>query len=387
MPRKRKSQQKLSHALGEATAQMNSEELVGKLGPIVFERSPCIAAIIDREHRIVVANDTFKDRFGEKEGEPCYQAIKRRDQPCDSCITVQTLDDEGEHRSEEQGIREDGSPFSHQVRSLPICAEDGSVDYALLLSIDTTVLRELEVRLQQAEQLATVGLTTAGLAHSIKNILGGLEGGIYVVNSGLERDNKDRIRDGWDMVQRYIEQVGAMVRNLLRYAKTEETIREDVNPAELVNNVVSLFEDKAELVNVTLEGLVEGGLQTLSLDRDALRGSLANLVENALDACMWDPDTDKNHQITISARRREKGGVLLEIADNGPGISKELQNKVMASSFTTKGMRGTGLGLLLTKKAVEQHRGTITFSSAPGQGTTFLIEIPPNTQPLLETVK
>lgn len=385
MPRKRKNQQALDHGSGEKTVQMEAANLISKVGPIVFEHTPCIAAVIDRQRRVVLANDSFKTRFGEKEGQPCFEAIKGRDKPCDSCITVQTFDDKKEHRSEEHGIREDGSPLSHQVTSLPIQAEDGSVDYALLLSLDTTLLRELEQRLQQAEQLATVGLTTAGLAHSIKNILGGLEGGIYVVNSGLEHDNQDRVKDGWNMVQRYIAQVGAMVRNLLRYAKTEEPLRTDVNPAELVNDVVSLFVDKADLVNITIEGQIDDGLTPLSLDRDALRGSLANLVENALDACMWDPDTDKKHQIVVSARQRKKGGVLLEIADNGPGIPKEFQKKVMASSFTTKGMRGTGLGLLLTKKAVEQHQGSITFKTTPGVGTTFLIELPSNTEPPLET--
>jgi hypothetical protein len=96
-----------------------------------------------------------------------------------------------------------------------------------------------------------------------------------------------------------------------------------------------------------------------------------------MDACMWDPDAaDKDHRIVVAARAGAGGGVVFEVSDNGMGIAEENQAKVLATSFTTKGIRGTGLGLLLTKKAVAEHGGAMGFESTPGEGTSFRIELP-----------
>ncbi|MFC1707726.1 nitrogen regulation protein NR(II), partial [Planctomycetota bacterium] len=314
--------------------------------------------------------------FGDCEGKLCYVVTKGRDQACESCAAAQSFDCGQESQAEEQGVTREGHEISYRVHTLPMCGPDGTADFVLLMCLDTTRTHELEDALRQAERLATVGLTTAGLAHSIKSILAGLEGGLYVVDSGFEHQNQDRLRDGWGMVKGYIEQVSTLVQNLLRYAKAREPRREEVAAAALVSEVVELFESKAALTDITLVGMCEAELPSLSLDRDAIRGCLANLVSNALDACMWDPDHEKEHRIAVAARARAEGGAILEVSDNGPGIAEKNQPKVLAASFTTKGMRGTGLGLLLTRKAIEEHGGTITFSTASGRGTTFRVELP-----------
>ncbi len=237
-------------------------------------------------------------------------------------------------------------------------------------------IEELEQQLQQAERLAAVGLTAGGLAHTIKNILGGLEGAIYTLDSGLEREDLELTGTAWEMVRRYLEQVSTLVASLLDYARDQAPRRETVEPGALVDGVVELFEDKGSLVGVRIEGRVEGGLSPVEVDPQLVHACLANLVTNAIDACQWDPDVDKEHQILIQVRRSRAGGVAFEVTDNGPGIAVENQGKVLSTSFTTKGLRGTGLGLLLTQKAVEQHGGTIRFDSAPGRGTRFRIDLP-----------
>jgi len=235
---------------------------------------------------------------------------------------------------------------------------------------------ELEQQLEQAERLASAGLTMAGMAHSIKNILGGLEGGVYVVNSGIKSENLDRTKGGWEMVQQYIDQLTVLVQNLLRYAKPDKPARELVEPGVLAKDVCQLFESKAELVNVAVECRVEQGLEPLSLDRPGMHACLTNLVSNALDACMLDPDDEKQHRIVILVSPTPDRGVIFEVQDNGMGIAEEDQQKILSAFFTTKGIRGTGLGLLLTKKTVEEHGGKISFFSTPGQGATFQLELP-----------
>jgi signal transduction histidine kinase len=102
---------------------------------------------------------------------------------------------------------------------------------------------------------------------------------------------------------------------------------------------------------------------------------VANLVANAIDACAWDPDLEKQHAVEICAAP-QAGGACIEVRDNGMGISPENQRKILQASFTTKGMRGTGLGLLLAKRALQDHGGRIEFESRPGQGSVFRVELP-----------
>ena len=365
--------------------QTNADELKRRLEPLLFEHSPCQVAVVDRDYRIVLANGAFARAFGSREGESCHQVYKGRRVRCERCPVEKCLADRRERTSDQQGIDRFNKIISYQVRSIPLPGPEGKVEYVLQIAIDRTHLIEMEQGLKQAERLANVGLTAAGLAHTVKNILAGLDGGSYMVDSALERDDTARLKAGWEMVQRYIEQVSGLVHNLLSYSKPLETSRELVEPGRLTQDVVKLFADKAKMAGVRLESKVEGELQQLMIDREAIHASLSNLVANALDACTWDPDLDKVHRIQVAARARVRGGVLFEVMDNGPGISEENQRKVLRTFFTSKGVRGTGLGLLLTKKAVQEHNGTIDFVSTPGEGATFRIEIPSDTTPPRET--
>ncbi len=355
---------------------MNYDDLRNRLGLTVLETAPCQVAVIDRQRRIVLSNSAFGRLFAVRDGAACFEVYKRRGAPCDKCIADLSFADGSEHISDEEGIDRDGGMVRYRLQAVPLADSSGKTKHVALISTDITHVEELERGLKQAERLATAGLTAAGLAHTIKNILAGLEGGTYVVESGLKQSDQARVGMGWEMVQGYIDQVSSLVRNLLTYSKPQEPHREVVTPRQLVEDVVRLYDDKASLANVTLESHVDSDLPLLSLDREGMHASLTNLLANALDACMWDPDTDKKHRIVVAARALAGGGVAFEVSDNGMGISEENQRKVLRGHFTTKGIRGTGLGLLLTKKAVQEHEGTIHFASTPGVGTRFRMEFP-----------
>jgi len=347
-----------------------------RAGAALFDSAPVLVAVVDAAHRIVAFNPAFEQVFGQREGQTCYQVYKGRESICERCMLDEVFVDGVAREVQEQGVTAaDGRARVLQVRLVPLMS-DARVDQVMQICVDQTRLQELEQGLDQAERLANVGLTTAGLAHTIKNILAGLEGGIYVVNSGLDKDDTARLKAGWTMVQRYIEQVASLVQNLLRYARAQEPIREAVEPAELVRRVIELYESKAELQGIELQGRADSALDPIQADPEALHACLTNLVANAMDACTWDPDTDKAHWIHLTATPRHEGGLVLTVQDNGMGISEENQRRVLSMHFTTKGIRGTGLGLLLTKKAVAEHGGQITFQSTPGQGTSFRIELP-----------
>ena len=363
---------------------MGESDPNSRLGLMVFERAPCFVAILAPDFQVTRANAAFHRAFGEREGDFCYAIYKGRDRPCSHCVTRQVLHDGVSRLSQEEGVDRNGTLVSYQVEVLPICNERGEVEQVLHMSLDTTRTHDLEKGLKQAERLASVGLTTAGLAHTIKNILAGLDGGVYVVNSGFTKHSAERVEAGWKMVQKYLEQVSALVRNLLRYARASRPARTEVAPEALVAEVIQLYESKAALVGIGLEARVAAELPVLRVDREAIAASLTNLVSNSIDACTWDPDLDKPHRIVVSAAlvlvdgaaEPDPGWVRFEVADNGLGIAPGDQHKILQAFFTTKGMSGTGLGLLLTKKAVEEHGGRISFTSTHGQGAAFRIDLP-----------
>jgi signal transduction histidine kinase len=351
-------------------------DLDTRVGLAVFQEAPFHAAVIDRRYCILQSNGAFEQTFGKRHGEPCYRVYKGRDAPCEPCVMERALADRSVAVSEETGVTAEGQPITYQARAVPIYADDGQVSEVALLSVDVTHLKAVEAALDEAQRLATVGLVAAGVAHSIKNILAGLEGAMYAVSTGLEKSGEERVKIGWEMVQKYLEQVSAHTRNLLDYAREQEPHREEADPGTLVHDVVGLYDDKASLIGIEIEGRVEGAPPRLRLDPQVMRACLGNLVTNAMDACSWDPDSDGTHHIVVSARSLSTGAVVFKVSDDGMGISPEDQPKLFRSLFTTKGLRGTGLGLLLTKQAVEAHGGNISFSSTPGQGTTFQIELP-----------
>jgi signal transduction histidine kinase len=250
------------------------------------------------------------------------------------------------------------------------------VSAALLVTTDLTRTHELERSLAQVERLAHAGLSVAGLAHTIKNLLAGLDGALYLVDSGIEQPNPERLGEGWKMVKGYLAQLSGLARNLLAFAQPQPPAREQVLPAALVDEVLALYRAKAANAEITVSVEHAPGVTPVWLDRQTIHSSLANLLGNAIDACAWDPDTDKEHRIRVATSPAPGGGVIVTVADNGMGISPANQQRLLRSAFTTKGLRGTGLGLLLARKAVEDHGGTMAFTSTLGQGTEFSLRLP-----------
>lgn len=355
---------------------MSFPDLDPRLQALTEEHCPAWLLVIDRQYSIVFANRAFAKAFGESIATPCYELLKGRESPCEPCVAAEAIAAEAPRSADEQGVAADGRPRRYRVQAVPFASDGSAVERIFLWAIDDTRAAELAEQLGQAERLASVGLTTAGLAHAIKNILAGLEGGMYMMTSGLEREDTRRIAGAWEMVEKYIEQVSSLVQNMLSYAKAERPERETVAPADLIDEMLELYQSRASMIGIVLERDVADSLPPVVIDRKGMHGCLANLVANALDACAWDPSSDKEHAIQLRAQPRHGGGVAFEIADNGMGIRQENQRKLLRAMFTTKGIRGTGLGLLLTKKVVEEHDGTLSFVSTPGEGTTFRIELP-----------
>ena len=241
---------------------------------------------------------------------------------------------------------------------------------------DLREIKRLEKELVGAERLAAIGQTVAGMAHCIKNILHGLKGGSYLVNIGINKDNTDKLKTGWQMVQRNIGRTSDLVQDLLSYSKEREPEFKPCFPNEIADDVCELMKEVARENDVAIVKKFSESIGEVVMDSRTIHRCLLNLVSNAIDACRYDDSVTKTHCVTVSTTLESDNFIRFDVSDNGSGMTEEVKEKIFGSFFSTKGSQGTGLGLLVSRKLIEEHGGTIDVTSQLGEGTTFTVRLP-----------
>ena len=334
---------------------------------------PVNIAVIDRDYQIVHANPAFATNYKHWENRPCYEVYKGRLEPCESCAARLTFADGQVRVSEEQGIVRDGKPTYYLVHIVPL-AREGHIECVIEMSTDITQTKLLEHEKLEAERLAVVGQTVAGLAHGIKNVLMGLDGGMYIARSGIQRGDTERLLEGWQILEDNVARISAFTREFLEFARGHTPDVKLVDPNLIVTQVVDLFRDTARLAGIELVARLGPGIAPAPMDADDMHTCLVNLVSNALDAC--ETSERPGGRVTVSTYERS-GVITYEVADNGAGMDYDVKTKVFTNFFSTKALRkGTGLGLLTTRKTVQEHGGKVSFESVEGKGSTFRLEFP-----------
>jgi signal transduction histidine kinase len=338
---------------------MPKEDLKHWIRTELWDQVPVSIAVINRSFEIVEANRSFADAYGSWQGRPCYAVYKGRSEPCEVCAAAQTFSDGRVRVREEEGVLGDGQPHHYLVRTVPLVRKEGEgseIQFTIEMSTDITEMKLLEKEKLQAERLAAVGETVAGLAHGIKNVL------------------SERILRGWEIVEENIERISAFVKEFLDFAKGRTAEVEIVDPNLIATKVIELFRETARLAGIELKCDLAPDIRPARLDEEGIHTCLVNLVSNALDACDMS-DRPGGHVLVSTAER--DGTLVFEVADDGTGMDAEIGKKVFTNFFSTKDSeRGTGLGLLTTKKVVQQHGGKVSFESTEGVGSVFRLEFP-----------
>ncbi len=267
-----------------------------------------------------------------------------------------------------------GEDFPVRISGTIIFDEGKAVGLVFFFQ-DLREIKRLQKELIENERLSAVGQTVAGMAHYIKNILNGLEGGIYMVNTGLEKDKQPLLTKGWGIVKGNVAKISDLVMDMLSYSKEREPDLQSCSPNDIAQEVYDLVKEKARNSGVRMLKDLDASIDTCFLDPGGLHRCLLNLVTNAIDACTLDPEKEKDWAVTIKTQK-ETDGIRFDVADNGMGMTKDVQEKIFERFFSTKGSKGTGFGLLVTRKTIEEHGGRITFESEPAKGTTFSIHLP-----------
>lgn len=229
----------------------------------------------------------------------------------------------------------------------------------------------------QAERLAAIGQTIAGLSHHVKNILQGIRGGSYLIEEGLKENNTDVTTRGWRIVEKNQEKISALVMDMLTFSKDRqpEMVASDLN--EIVADVLELMQIRAAESNVKLVDERSAKIPTLVFDGEGLHRAILNVVTNAIDACK---DVE-NRVVRVSTnydRQAERLSVV--VSDTGPGIPEDELGRIFGLFESQKGSRGTGLGLPVSQKILREHNGDIKVVSEVGMGSIFTLVWPAGSQ-------
>ena len=262
-------------------------------------------------------------------------------------------------------------------------------------------------QLLQSERLAAMGQTIATLSHHVKNILQGIRGGSYLIQTGLDRDDNDAVRRGWSIVDRNQSRISNLVMDMLTYSKDRvpELTVGDLN--ETTGDAVGLMRPAAAQRGVTLRDELTD-LPPATFDADAMHRAVMNLITNAIDAAagsgegsvsgpavdrvgdpVVDPVVDPVGEPSVVVRTRMDGeNWIVEVTDTGPGVAPEDRERIFSLFESGKGARGTGLGLPVCAKIMQEHGGRIEVDGGSGtrRGATFRLVLPPNERTTGETI-
>jgi len=353
---------------------MSTEDVRDWVRTQLWDQVPVRIAVIDREFNIVEANRSFHEAYGEWRARRCFAVYKGQEDRCEKCGAAMTFADGMARLREEQGIDVGDKPSYYLVHLLPLVRQDGTIPYIIEMSTDITATKTLEREKLEAERLAAVGQTVAGLAHGLKNILMGLEGGVYIFQSGMQKGDNERLVTGWQMMEQNIGRITSFVREFLEFARGKVPKVQLVDPNRIAADVIELFREKAAAAGIQLTGELQPNIPCALMDEQGIHACLANLVSNALDAC--EISDERGRHVMLSSWNQD-GILIFEVSDDGAGMDYEIKKSVFTGFFSTKGSnKGTGLGLLTTRKIVQEHGGRVLFESSEGAGSVFRLEFP-----------
>ncbi|MHC4695436.1 MAG: sensor histidine kinase [Planctomycetota bacterium] len=245
------------------------------------------------------------------------------------------------------------------------------------ISKDVTQEKELQRELVQSQKFAAIGQAVTGIQHGIKNMLNSLKGGAYLVRSGAAKQNLPQVKEGSAMLEEGIELIATLSRHMLDYAKEWKLELRRVDLNDLVSKVCELNRQTAADRGVTLAHEIPDGLPAVLCDPKLIHMAVTDILVNAIDACTWKDYASGESPEVVFRNSLTEGGdfFIIEIRDNGCGMSEDIRRNIFTPFFSTKKTRGTGLGLALTTRIINVHGGEVSVESEPDRGAAFRVHL------------
>lgn len=254
----------------------------------------------------------------------------------------------------------------------------GEIIGTIGISKDITEEKRLQNQLIQSQRLAAIGEVFTGIQHSMKNMLNACKGGSYMVKTGLAKDNRKMLEEGWEIVQEGITKMTEMSIGMLKYVKEWKPKLEVSDLTITLAEIYRVIKQTAADKGVEFRLNISPELPSVLCDTGMIYSAVMDIASNALDACVWKDCADnETPTITISAYAiHDDQELVIEVKDNGCGMSEEVKENIFTPFFSTKSRAGTGLGLSITSRMINAHKGKIIVESEIDHGTSFHIVLP-----------
>lgn len=310
------------------------------------------------------------------DGIALLKEIKKQDEN----VEVLMLTGHGDMELAVESLRSGAGDFLHKPVS------DTALEVALERAEERIALREalrrhaeeLESLVEQrtreliaSERFAAVGEAAAGLAHSIKNIAGALEGAMFVLEKGLELNKREYFEQGWQMVRSDVSRLRSLAVGLLDLGRPAAFTFAPHDPDEPARQVAELVKSRADEAGVRLELDLQAGSEAFVMDAEAVRHCLLNLALNAIEACAESRSPEREGLARLLSKREKRADgawrVVYTVADNGPGMPDSFKSEQPRHFHSTK-EGGSGMGLFATRKIVNEMGAELRFSDREGGG-------------------
>jgi signal transduction histidine kinase/DNA-binding response OmpR family regulator len=335
----------------------------------LFDVVPCYISIQNRNLRLTGANLRFKNDFGDHIGSYCYEIYKHRNEPCRDCPVKDTFEDGQPHFTEEVITSKSGEQYNVLTITAPIKDSSGEITQVMEMATDITQIRQLQ------SHLTSLGLLLSSMSHSIRGLLTSLDGGIYSLESGVKKNDPEQIAKATKTLKEMASRIRNMVLDILYYTKDRDLNWTNIHVLDFSKDLCSIVKQKADKNMIEFNCDLNTHLGSFEIDPGSLRSALVNIIENSIDACIDVKNKNKQPMITFKVVDK-KDRVIFDINDNGTGMDEETKNNMFTLFFSSKGYRGTGLGLFIANQVIEQHGGSIKVESTLGEGSTFKITLP-----------
>lgn len=332
--------------------------------------------IVGKDFRIQLVNRAMARLLGKRIADLLGRPWGGENSPvpaalADRAPAAGTFEDGRRGFSERKIALPDGGRMDIDIYTYPIFGAEGETAQVVLYLKDVTERRALEREVQQRDRLSIVGKMSAQVAHSIRNPLSAINLNAELLEDELVRFGEAETAEAWALLRSIKAEVDILRQVTDDYLKFVRMPRSDRRPGDvndLLDDLLLFYAEEASTLGIELRQELSPDLPEVALDEAQMNVALHNLIRNAFDAMPG------GGRLTVRTRLAG-GGVVIELSDTGCGIAPEDQAVLFTPFFTTKA-NGTGLGLVLSQQIVSEHKGVIRFSSQPGRGTTFSIELP-----------
>jgi two-component system nitrogen regulation sensor histidine kinase GlnL len=352
------------------------------LTALVIDNIDRAVIALDRHGRVTLFNPAAENYLGLSArhvlGRPCQELFAGQEAVL---YLVRTALADGRSITDDESVllqRPKNTPLPVSIYAAPIYSRRGEQDGAVLILRDLSRVRELEETLRRADQLAMLATLAAGLAHEIKNPLGGIKGAAQLLAMELAKDSP--LQEYTRVMVKETERVNGIIEELMDLGKPRPAIMGEVDLTKILGDIVLLQKEAARGQQIDFVLSLDPSIPPVQGNEHLLTRLFLNLIKNAREALEHSGRVEIETKISAEYHMSTPGNrpsplVLIRIRDTGCGIPPDDLERIFTPYYTTK-TGGSGLGLAICQKIVEDHRGFLKLASTPGAGTEISVWLP-----------